>query len=762
MHHLKNLFFFAFLLPTIMLYGQQKVGVVLSGGGASGMAHVGVLKALEENNIPIDYITGTSIGALVGGLYAAGYSPEQIEKMVSDPSFLDAANGIIDQNYQAYFKKGESNSSMLSWKFNLDSTFEANIPTSFVNSTPIDFGLMVYLTNANTVSQGNFDNLFIPFRCIASNITDREQMVFREGNLPSSIRASMTYPFYLTPIELDGKLMFDGGLYNNFPADVICEEFNPDFIIASNVSSRIDDPTEDNLVSQVKSMLIKNRTLTIPCADGIIINSEVDDISTFDFNLNSLAIQRGYQSTLKKMQEIQSKVKTRVYAQQLSKARSEFREKQPLLRFDKLKFMNYPDNQAKYFIQKVNLKGKSFDVDRLLKPYFALASEEKIRSIYPIATYDSSSQFYNLTLDVKEDKNFTASFGGIVSSKPFSTGFFEIDYKTLKSTSLNLNANIYFGRFYSSVQGKVRWDIPFDVPFYLESKFTINQYDFFNNQATFIDIIEAPYIITNEQYADLNIGLPALNKAKVNFGANYYWQEFNYYQSENFNRGDTADISMFEGYSTYAKYERNTLNKKMYASKGDRLQFMLRQINGREKTIPGSTAITKKEFSKSHHWTMVKLEGEKYFLEKQKIRVGGLLEMVFSDQSPFQNYTATLLNAPVFQPLPETKTIFMEQYRAFTYLGAGLNLIYAVKDNIDLRASAFLFQPYEELKLDNSGLTKFGEEVSERDYLGTFTLVYHSRFGPLAANLNYYHDNDEPFSFLVHFGYLIFNQRARD
>lgn len=746
---------------TQLCLAQKKVGVVLSGGGASGMAHVGVLKALEENNIPIDYITGTSIGALVGGLYASGYSPMQIEQMVSDPKFADAANGIISNKESFYFKMSEPNASIFSWTFNLDSTFEANIPTSFVNPSAIDFGLVSYLTSSNTLAKGDFNQLFVPFRCVASNITDRKEEVFRNGNLAAAIRASMTYPFYLTPIEIDGKLMFDGGLYNNFPVNVLCEEFSPDYIIASNVSSSIDDPSEDNLVSQVKSMLIKDRILELPCAEGIIIESEVNDISTFAFESNTVAIERGYNSTISRMADIKAIIPIQTIADSLSKKRIEFKTQQPLLRFKSVQLEGLHQRQSKYFVQKIQSGSGSFTLDAISKPYLGLLSDEKVKSIYPTAIFDSTTSLYDLVLRVKKEKDFRVSFGGIVATKPFSTGFFELDYKKLKSTSINLNANLYFGRFYSSVQSLARWEIPFDIPFYIEGKYTLNQFDYFNNQSTFIDVIDAPYIILNDQYADVNIGLPALNRAKLNFGARYFWQEYNYYQTENFNRGDTSDLSSFEGYSTYASYDYNTLNRKMYANKGSRVTFTLRQIHGKENTTPGSTSINKNQFKKDHNWTIVKFHGQKYLLQKKNFRAGGLLEILYSDQSRFQNYTATLLNAPVFQPIPETQTIFMPEYRAFSYLGAGIILDYAFNDNIDFRISSFMFQPYEQLNQDNLGSTRFGEEISNREFIGSFAAIYNNKLGPLALNINYYHEANEPLSVLIHFGYLIFNNNSR-
>lgn len=236
----------------------QKVGLVLSGGGASGMAHVGVLKALEENGITVDYIVGTSVGAFIGGLYAAGYSPNEIEQIVTSSEFRNAANGVVPEKHKFFLKKSRDNAAMINWHFKLDSIFEVNIPTNFVNSSPVDFGLIAYFAAANAIANKNFDSLLIPFRCLSANISKRKQEVLSNGNLALAIRASMTYPFYVSPITINGDLMFDGGLYNNFPVDVMCEEFDVDYIIASNVSTKIPPPSEDNLLSQIRSMLIKD------------------------------------------------------------------------------------------------------------------------------------------------------------------------------------------------------------------------------------------------------------------------------------------------------------------------------------------------------------------------------------------------------------------------------------------------------------------------------------------------------------------------
>jgi len=257
---------------TLSIFAQQKIGLVLSGGGATGLAHIGVLKALEERGIPIHYITGTSAGALVGSMYAAGYSPEEIE---------------------AYYL-----------------VFE-----------------MLKLLGTTGASYGNdFDSLFVPFRCVASDITNKKSIVFSEGFLNQAVRASMTYPFYFNPIRVNGILMFDGGLYNNFPADIMYREFDPDFIIGSNVSYNAAPPLEDDLISQVKNMLVSYSDYNLPCEAGILIEPK-SEISTFEFENVQVAIRDGYATTLKYIDSIELHVTARISKEELNNRRKAFRSR---------------------------------------------------------------------------------------------------------------------------------------------------------------------------------------------------------------------------------------------------------------------------------------------------------------------------------------------------------------------------------------------------------------------------------------------------
>ncbi len=174
-----------------MIYAQ-KVGLVLSGGGSSGIAHVGVLKALEENNIPINYISGTSIGALIGAYYSAGYTPAEIEKIVKSEFFKQVTLGDLPPKYTYLLKKRNDFASWISFKLSLKNKLINNLPTNVINSVPIDYYLMETFTGVNALAKNNFDSLLVPLRCVASDVKNNKTIIFDKGDLSQSLRASMS------------------------------------------------------------------------------------------------------------------------------------------------------------------------------------------------------------------------------------------------------------------------------------------------------------------------------------------------------------------------------------------------------------------------------------------------------------------------------------------------------------------------------------------------------------------------------------------
>ena len=209
----------SFLLILSGWASAQKVGVVMSGGGAKGLYHIGVLKALEENNIPIDYVSGASMGAIVAGMYAAGYSPdEMIRFFITDTvqHWLSAKSSDLDNNY--YFKKFEPTPTMITVKIDPKAVKSSAIqlPTNIISPYQLDLAFIRMLFPASAAAGNRFDSLMVPFRCNASDVYNKKSVVFDQGSLPFAIRSSMTIPLVFKPVTQDTVVLFDGGLYNNY------------------------------------------------------------------------------------------------------------------------------------------------------------------------------------------------------------------------------------------------------------------------------------------------------------------------------------------------------------------------------------------------------------------------------------------------------------------------------------------------------------------------------------------------------------------
>lgn len=226
--------------------------------------------------------------------------------------------------------------------------------------------MMELFSNAAASSKSNFDSLFIPFRCVATDITSKSTKVFSTGNLGQSIRASLSYPFYLKPLNIDNHLFFDGGLYNNFPIDIADKEFLPDIIIGSTVSENMQNPSEDDILSQLKSMVIDRKPINKINAQLILIEPKPNETSLFNFSQTPYLIEKGYEATELKMQEILQKVKRRVDGFELFCKREQFKYASNRLIFEELNITGIKKISIK-ICEKVAFKERKINFYRRTK-----------------------------------------------------------------------------------------------------------------------------------------------------------------------------------------------------------------------------------------------------------------------------------------------------------------------------------------------------------------------------------------------------------
>lgn len=741
---------------------SQKVGVVFSGGGATGFAHIGVLKALEENNIPIDFITGASAGALIGALYAAGYSPWQIEELVLNERFKLMSSGQIEDDYRYTIHKQDRDAELMSLRLAKDSVFQKSLPTNILNPTFLDLEILNYLGSNLSIGNGSFDSLFVPFRCVASNIATKESVLFDHGNLNQAVRASMTYPFFISPIEVNGTLLFDGGLYNNFPATEMYNEFNPDFIIGSSVSYNEAPPVADDLMSQIKNMFSSHSDYSLPCDAGIMIRPDLGDIGTFDFDKIKEAIEIGYQATLLKIDSIKFQINQCISEEELTKKRERFNSKKTRINISSIKIGGVDEDENRYFSRKLinSKKGEIIQYEQLKKRYLRLYQSEHVLSMFP-TLFPLSDSTQELHIDFRNEKPFKAAFGGHYSSKPVNTGFLSLAYSDFKVTPITVYANTYFGKFYGSVKTGVKFYLPTKTTSYLEPVFVMNRWDYFKSFATFFEDSKPSYLVLNERYWSVRYVLPASSKSKFIFSFSNGSNENAYYQTDNFTQIDTTDITNFLFYSPGINFILDKFNRKQFESSGSRFEFSSRFIHGIETTVPGSTSSSTESTKSFRNWFYAKLNYKTYLMQKGPYRLGMLFEATYSNQPFFENYTASILSSHAFHPIPDASTGFYNDFRANKYLGGGLMNVFTLKDKVDLRIEAYIFQPIYRILSDN-GKAYEGDLFADRFGILSASLIYHSLVGPIRATVNYFDSQSQlnPLSFQLSLGYVIFNDRG--
>ena len=752
---------FAVLLLSVFVFvhraDAQRVGVVLSGGGATALSHIGFLRALEENNVPIDYICGTSMGAVIASFYASGYSALQMDSLFRTPEFGMLSEGQeLPLDMQFYYLKSEPTAAMVSLKYSGGDNISNTLPTNLINPALMDWLYMKLLSAASEAARQNFDSLFVPFRCVAADVKDKHEVIFKLGSLNEAVRASCTYPFFIPPRRVDGKLLYDGGLYNNFPMDVMYFDFHPDVILGSNVSSVPTDPKENNIMSQLEAMIVTQKEVFIPCQEVLIVQPNSSNISTFEFANSQSAIDSGYVATMRSMIQIKDLVSREVSVEELSNKRKNFRLKCSPLVIDEVRLEGLPKGQTQYIRELLGRKESAIPLSDLQRTYFRVLADGSIKSVYPKMFYKPESGKYVLDLQVQREKDLIVSFGGNFSSRSINAGFVGLRYNLFGRVNTVLEANSYFGRYYGSMQAKARSKIMlFNVPVAFEVSFTQNRWDYYKSLTTFFEDVKPSYVLLNEQFGEASWILPAGRKAKFKIDAIYTHQYDSYYQTKNFLSIDTADVTEFNAKMVRFNYVRSTLNSLQYASSGSQIRVVGKGVNGNEYTIPGSTSSNRDTLKNGHTWLQMRVYYENYVIDQPRFSFGIKAELLWSGQKDFQNATATSIMSPTPSFFPEFKTFYLPVYRGTSFFTVGISPVLHLAKNVDLRADIYGYQPFQATAVPSS-------DIYRTYTLGSATLVYHSPIGPVSLSANYYEQKEKPWSILFNLGFIISNPSPRD
>lgn len=764
----KCFIFFVFLL-SLQLAFSQKVAVVLSGGGSKGVTHIGVLRALEENGIPIDYIAGTSMGAIIGGLYASGYSPDEMLQIINSEEFSKWVSGKLDLEYTYFFRQGHPDASWLNFKFKYDSILQTQLPTNIVSPFRMDFAFLELFSEASAVSGYNFDNLMVPFRCVASDVRNNKPFILRQGDVGSAIRASMTFPFYFKPIRIDGRLLFDGGMYNNFPSDVVMQDFYPDIIIGSKAAGDYPPPTDDDVVSQLKSMLMGETKFNLYCDASVLIEPGLKEVNLTDFSNTAAFIDSGYQAALRMIPKIRQFVMDTVSQSMHDSIRRNFNSRKPELKINSIEVRGLQQGQAMYVANAIlgQVKGRksntyysrALNINEVKTGYFKVLGENRLKSAYPSLLFDTISDRFKFIIDAQYEPGLKAEFGGSLSSGATNEIFLQLQYSYWRKIFSSVKVNGYFGRFYNSALVGGRMEIPGRKPKYLELQYTFNQFNYFRTKSFFF-IDDTPlFLYENNTYLRADVGFPITYKGKLETGITVGTNRADYFQTNSATQEDEADKTKFAFYSPYLEYEINTLNRKQFSNTGYRLLASFQFVSGLEKHIPGTTSVLKGSYTDYHNYFIFKFIFDRYFRPAKIYRPGISFEFQANSLESFRNYTSTTLYMQAYTPVYEMSTIYQSQYRPAGFTALGMRNIFNVSKNIDFRLEGFLMAPFREISSNNLQQAAKSPLFPVIHTVLSAGFVYNTPIGPLSSSLNYF-DDGTPLSFFINIGFIIFNRSA--
>ncbi len=748
-----------FILPS----NAQKVGLVLSGGGAKGMTHIGIIRALEENNIPIDYITGTSMGAIIGSLYAMGYSPDDMEALLLSEDFKRWYSGAIEPQYTYFFKKDLPTPEFINIRFSYKDSLKIKsqfLPKSMINPIQMNLAFVEMFARANAACNEDFDNLFVPFRCIASDIYNKKQLVLKSGDLGDAVRASMSFPFVFKPIEINGTLAYDGGIYNNFPTDVMREDFKPDIIIGSVVSTNPSKPSENNIMSQIENMVMQKTDYSLPDSCGILMTFKYNDVNLLDFNRVRELESIGYNKTMSLMDSIKSRIHRRVNIDNVRLRRLVYRSNLPQLRFQNIYIKGANLRQQAYIKKEFHDKeDEAFTYEDLKRGYFRLLADNMISEIIPHAVFNPETDMYDLHLQVKMEDNLSARIGGTVSTSSSNQIYLGLGYQNLNYYSKEFLLDGQIGKIYNNAQFMAKIDFPTKIPMSYRFIASISTFDYFKKDKLFSKNDNPSFNSKDERFVKLILALPFMANKKAEFGIGVGKIIDNYYQSSviDFDR-DRSDKSTYKLTGGSISFYGSTLNTRQYATKGTYEKLLAQIFTGKERYSPGK-ANEKSSSQERQSWLQISYQKEAYHQMGSKFSLGWMTKALYSSKNFSENYTATMMQAGDFSPTPHSKLMYNEAFRANQFVAGGIRPIYFINDMFHVRGEIYGFLPIFPIEKNASNNAYYGKSFSHFEYLGEVSVVCQLPFGAISAYVNHYSSPKNEWNVGLTIGWQLFNYR---
>ena len=737
---------------------------MLSGGGAKGLTHIGIIRALEENNIPIDYITGTSMGAIVGSLYAMGYSPDDMEILLKSEEFKRWYSGEVEEEYMYYFKKNQPTPDFLNIRLSFRDSLNIKpqfLPSSVVNPIQMNLVFLDLYARATAACGGDFNKLFVPFRCVASDVYNKKQLIMNRGDLGDAVRASMSFPFMFKPIEIDSVLAYDGGIYNNFPTDVMRDDFHPDVIIGSVVATNPTKPKENDLMSQIENMVMQKTDYSVPESEGIVMTFKYDDVNLMDFQRIDELHDIGYNRTMSMMDSIKSRIRRRVNLDNIRLRRLVYRSNYPELRFKNILIDGANAQQQAYIKKEFHASDdKEFTFEDVKRGYFRLLSGNMISEIIPHAVFNPEDDTYDLHLKVKLEDNFSVRIGGNVSTTSSNQIYLGLSYQNLNYNAKELTFDGQLGKIYNNVQLMGRIDFATNIPTSYRLIASISTFDYFKKEKLFSRNDKPAFNQKDERFVKLKVGLPFLSSKRAEFGVGLAKIQDRYFQKNviDFDKDkyDKSEYSLFGG---SISFNGSTLNARQFSTQGSHEELVAQIFTGKERFYPGETSDTKKTSEERHSWLQLSYMKEKYHRMAEHWTLGWYLKALYSSRNFSENYTATMMQAGEFAPTAHGQLMYNEAFRANQFVGAGVRPVYRLNQMFHVRGEFYGFMPIFPIERNSINKAYYGKAFSRFEYLGEISIVCQFSFGAISAYVNHYSSPKKEWNVGLTLGWQLFNYR---
>lgn len=719
---------------------RQKVGLVLSGGGSKGIAHIGVIKVLEENNIPIDYVAGTSMGAIVGGLYAAGYSPEEMLDLITSKPFAYWSTGQIDPNYVYYFATETPSPAMLTVPINSkrDSIerIKSAVPASLISPMPMSFAFMELFSKQTAQSGGNFDKLFVPYRCVASDVKAKHKVVLQDGSLGDAIRASMSFPLVFQPTQIDTILLYDGGLYDNFPVDVMVETFHPDIIIGVNVSVPEIGP-QTSLMDQLENLVIQARDNDLAPDLGIKLSIDLNEFSLLDFPKADQIYQIGYEHAENMIDSIKGRVTDRVPMAQVAKRRKAFKKDAPELTFSSVSVEGGTPQQNRYLEYLFNSKGAdTISLAEAHRAFYRAISPGKLRAFTPQSTFDDSTGMFRLNLKASVKDDFKLGVGGYITSSTSSYIFLSAGYSKLSFSSLSTGVGAWIGQSYLGAVLNSRLYLRTPLPSALELEGVAFRQKYFETDYLFFEDKSPSYVLDHQYFGRLKWACAIGSLCNMEAGVGYGYINDSFYQPDlSLGYSSVRDHSRYSLAQAFLKFETNTLNDINYPIQGNHFRATAMAVTGSHTRQHGSRRAS--EVKTSPQWLQIEGVARSYMPLGRHFALGIEGDVMLSTRKLLNDYYATIVAAPAFLPTPSSSNFFNSAFRSNSFIAAGLVPIYKYNTNLSARLQTYCFLPVRKIDENVHGEAYYSGWFKDPQFFGELDVCYKLPFATVTAYCNY-------------------------